>query len=101
MERSEISQLISETLKGLFDTDIIAAPIEVTDSTVLIGDGAELDSMAFVTFFADLEQAISDKVGRAVFLSLDKITDFDAEDPKVTTLDLISHIEEETSVSIA
>ena len=94
MTTDAIFTLIKNVLENLHETDVIAEPINVREDTLLIGDGAELDSMAFVSFFTELESAVSQLAERTVFLSLDKVTDFDSKDPKVTVSDIAQYVKQ-------
>jgi acyl carrier protein len=55
----EIKEILTEVLMSYFETQEIDE--EVSNKTVLFGDGAKLDSMGLVNFIIDVESAFIDK----------------------------------------
>ena len=59
---------------GLLDREVV-----VDMETVLLGQGSPLDSIAFVTFVADMEDRISRETGEDVFLVIDEIHEYNED----------------------
>jgi len=74
-------QLIQVSLDNLHDSGMLADKVVATADTVLLGVGANLDSVGFVTFVTDLEERLSRELGRDVFFVLDEIQDFNVTNP--------------------
>jgi len=87
MQYDEIIATISDVLESLYKSDVIKSRIACTEGTILIGENAELDSLAFVTFISDLEERISLKAGTDIFFDLDQIADFNVSNPFISVKD--------------
>jgi len=74
-------ELIQETISGLQRSGLIANPVAVEGDTVLLGAGSPLDSLAFVTLIADLEERLNRKTGRDLSLVLTDLHEFNASVP--------------------
>ena len=74
-------ELIQNSLDNLADSGMVSGKVSVNLETVLLGVGATLDSLGFVTFVTDLEERLSRELGREVFFVLDDIQDFNITNP--------------------
>lgn len=93
MNNNEALEMIQEVIDGLKAGGIIDSEIQMNEDTVIIGKGAVLDSIAFVTFFMEAEAKLADKVQKEIYLSIEDIVDL--ADGKGITIDrLISYIVE-------
>jgi acyl carrier protein len=81
MDEARALTIIQETFDGLHRSALISAPVQVNGRTVLLGAGSPLDSLAFVTFIADLEDRLSRETGREVTVILTDLHDFKADAP--------------------
>jgi acyl carrier protein len=74
-------ELIQNSLDNLQESGMLAEKVSVNLDTVLLGVGATLDSLGFVTFVTDLEDRLTRELGREVFFVLDDIQDFNITNP--------------------
>ena len=58
MTKLEASQLIEEIVNNLLEADAINPIENFGDNSVLLGEGAVLDSISFITFITDVEDKI-------------------------------------------
>jgi acyl carrier protein len=87
-------ELIQESIRGLRRAGLLDRELVVDDSTVLLGMGSELDSVAFVTLISDLEERLSRETGDELFLVLDELHDFNGDDPALTVRTLAPYLVE-------
>jgi acyl carrier protein len=87
-------ELIQESIRGLRRAGLLDRDLAVDDSTVLLGMGSELDSVAFVTLISDLEERLSRETGDELFLVLDELHDFNGDDPALTVRTLAPYLVE-------
>jgi len=74
-------QLIQDSIAALRRVNLIEIDVTVTSDTVLLGMGSPLDSIAFVTFVTDLEDRLSRESNQEAYLVLNKIHDFNLDNP--------------------
>ena len=84
MTREAALALMADVIEGLRRSDMAAAGGPLTDGTVLIGPGAILDSIGFVTFVAEIEDRLSGGRGEPIELILTEIWEFNSENPSLT-----------------
>lgn len=87
-------ELIQESIRGLRRAGLLDHDLLVDDSTVLLGMGSELDSVAFVTLISDLEERLCRETGDDLFLVLDELHDFNGDDPALTVRTLAPYLVE-------
>jgi hypothetical protein len=63
---------------------LIEQGVTLNKETVLLGTGSVLDSVAFVTLIADLEERLNRETGQELSLVLDEIHEFNANVPHLT-----------------
>ncbi|MBM4433632.1 MAG: hypothetical protein FJ028_00705 [Chloroflexi bacterium] len=81
MKRDEALELMREILEGLRRSGLAEAGDPLGAETVLIGAGAALDSVGFVTFIAELEDRLSAGRREPVELILTDVWQFNRDDP--------------------
>lgn len=77
-------QMMAETLEGLRRSEMAEPGAPLTADTVLIGAGAILDSLGFVTFVAEVESRINEERDEPLDLILTEIWEFNSENPSLT-----------------
>lgn len=87
-------ELIQESIHGLRRAGLLDHELVVDPSTVLLGMGSELDSVAFVTLISDLEERLSRETGEDLFLVLDDLHEFNGENPSLTVRSLAPYLVE-------
>lgn len=92
MEKQQIFTIIQDSFKGLETSGVLDNHIDVVKDTVLIGPDAVLDSIAFVTLFVDLEEALGGETGQEIYLLVDEIHEFNPEDTYLTVQVLVDYI---------
>ena len=71
-----VLELIQESFDSLFRVGLIKEEMKVSDDTVLLGTNSSLESIAFVTFVANLEDRLDRENGEPIYLILSDIHDF-------------------------
>jgi acyl carrier protein len=92
MDTKEIVGHIGEILDKLHEANVIPNKINCSEETSLLGEKSELDSLAFVTLIADLEEFFFDKLDREITIDLNKIQDFSAENPTITVKKMAQYL---------
>ena len=101
IDRTAAAQLIEESLDSLARSGLLETKIAVTAQTVLLGSGAELDSMGFVTFVTDVEDRLQRQTGQDLYLVLNEIAEFNVERPELTVDVLARYIERLTRDAVS
>ncbi|SRR6266851_4410032 len=86
------SKLIKESLKSLQHTGLIKQEVTIDKDTVLLGTGSPLDSIAFVTLVADLEDRLNRETGQELSLVLNEIHEFNVNVPYLTAETLSKYV---------
>lgn len=92
MNKKELMEMLQEVINGLTAGGIISKNITISDKTILMGAGSDLDSIAFVTFFMEIEEKLSGRKGEDVYLILDEIIDLDDGQDALNVETLINYI---------
>lgn len=92
IQHNDIIKIIQASYDGLYKSDIIDKKVTVTDETHLLGGASDLDSIGFITLFADIEECIMQKFTKDIYLVLDEISEFDVNSPFLTAGILASYI---------
>lgn len=71
--KDKIFDCVASVFQGLDRSGVLKMPQNLSGDTVLMGSDAVLDSVAFVTFFVDLEQELEGVFGKEMILSLEDI----------------------------
>jgi len=71
-----VLELIQESFDSLYRVGLTKTEMKVDRTTVLLGNGATLESIAFVTFVADLEDRLDRENGEPIYLVLSEIHEF-------------------------
>ena len=77
-------QLMRECADSLLRSDMIEQPIDLTPSALLYGEGANLDSIGFVTFVTGVEERLNEKLGGDLVIAL-----LDIDDQRGTPLTIL------------
>lgn len=85
-------KLIKESLSSLQNTGLIKQEVIVDKDTVLLGTGSPLDSIAFVTLVADLEDRLNRETGQELSLVLNEIHEFNVHVPYLTAETLSKYV---------
>ena len=78
------SKLIKDSLSSLQRSGLIEQEVTIDKETVLLGSGSTLDSVAFVTLVADLEERLNRETGQELSLVLNEIHEFNVNVPYLT-----------------
>lgn len=92
MTKLEASQLIEEIVNNLLEADAINPIENFGDTSVLLGEGAVLDSISFITFITDVEDKIQEVTGKELYLVLSEIDNFNVDNPNLTADGLANYI---------
>lgn len=84
MTREAALKMMAEVVEGLRRSDMAEPGAPLTEDTVLIGAGAILDSLGFVTFVAEVEDRLNSDRDEPLELILTEIWEFNAENPSLT-----------------
>ncbi|MBB6216424.1 acyl carrier protein [Anaerosolibacter carboniphilus] len=93
LRNTTIKEMIQKSFDSLYESGMIENKIIATDDTVLIGPGSELDSVAFVTLFVDIEDRLRVETNEEIYLVLNEIHDFNPKENYLTVSVLIAFIE--------
>jgi acyl carrier protein len=74
-------QLIQDSFTSLHASGLIVQDVTVNATTVIMGNGSILDSIAFVTLLTDLEDRLNAATQKEIYLVLNEITDFNINNP--------------------
>lgn len=91
-KEAQIIAVMQQSIDSLVRGHIIETALRVTASTPLLGGTCELESMQFVTFISDLEERLTKTVGKDVYIILDRIDDFDINEPFLSAATLARHL---------
>jgi acyl carrier protein len=86
--------LIQESISSLRKAGLLDHDLVIDESTVLLGMGSELDSIAFVTLISDLEDRLSRETDGDKFLVIDDLHEFNGAEPSLTVRTLAPYLVE-------
>lgn len=69
VERLRILELVLIAVKALNEERPADERFELSEHTLLFGDGAELDSLSLVSVIVDIETAVTDQLGEPITLT--------------------------------
>jgi acyl carrier protein len=92
--REKIIEIFQDSFDTLYHSEYVDKEILVKENTNLISGDSILDSIGFVTLFAELEERLSEINGSEVYLVLEDIIDFEIDSPELTVGMMINYIEE-------
>lgn len=67
-----IDQIVKSVIQGVIDTMPSEQRFQVNNQTVLFGPGSQIDSMTLVSVIVDLEEILSEKFKKDIYLTDDK-----------------------------
>lgn len=77
-------KMMVDVLEGLRRSEMAEPGAPLTEDAVLIGAGAILDSLGFVTFVAEVEDRLNHERDEPLELILTEIWEFNTENPSLT-----------------
>ena len=80
----EIRTVLSQSVTSLRESNLITEELLIDSDTVIFGPGSPLDSIAFVTLIADIEDRLSLICGREVYVVLTDVGEFNESAPILT-----------------
>ena len=89
INKSAVISIMQESFAGLYASGIIDENIELTGETPIFGGKSILDSMAFVAFITDVEDAINKIEKKEIFVVLSDIEDLFPDLP-ILTADMLA-----------
>jgi len=92
ISEARVKELIIQTLEVLQYEGAIDDAIVLDDNTKLIGMGGSIDSMGFVEFLVELEQAIGRESGEDFILVMHQVHDLNAGEPNLIVKNLAKYI---------
>lgn len=90
---SQAQDLIREAVDALLAGGMIDAHVQIEPNTVLLGAGSPLDSMSFVALMTEIEDRLTRRAGRDVFLLFDDIHAFNPDKSTLTVETLCAFLE--------
>ena len=82
--QEETFQLIQDSIDSLVRSGTLeGGETKITRETVLLGEGALLDSIGFVTFVTDVEDRMEQIIGHECYLVLNEISEFNINSPSL------------------
>lgn len=69
VERLRILDLVLSAVQALNEERPADERFELSEHTLLFGDGAELDSLSLVSVIVDIETAVTDQLGEPITLT--------------------------------
>ena len=88
----DLDKVFDAVFEELKTANLIDEAISVESSTLIIGEGSALDSIAFVSLITALEEKVSDFSGININIIIDRIPSIDVDNPQVTVEDVKLYI---------
>jgi acyl carrier protein len=92
LSRERIMQLMQESLGHIQSIGLLEDTVVIDGETLLLGRGSVLDSLNLVAFISDIEERLNAETHRDLFLVLNDIHAFNADDPHLSVDTLVQHI---------
>lgn len=89
LKNVEILTLIQESLNLLYDSGYINKKLSASLSESIFGINSPLDSMSFVTFMTDLEERLTNKTNKDIFIVLSDLDEIFPNE-KSLTVDMLT-----------
>ena len=70
--KNQIKGLILEALKNVKESESVYQSLELTDETILLGQGSWFDSIAFTHFVVGFEERMEDATGQEYVFELNQ-----------------------------
>ncbi len=81
---AEIRVVLSQSVEALRESNLIEDDFSIASDSVIFGTSSPLDSIAFVTLIADIEDRLSLACGREICVVLTDVGDFNESAPLLT-----------------
>jgi hypothetical protein len=75
--RTKILSIVLRALQSLNEERPLNEQLNLSESTLLFGEGAQLDSLSLVSLIVDIETAVMDEFEKSISLTDDKAMDRD------------------------
>ena len=85
-------QLMQDSLSSLRRVGLLEQEVSLHGDIVLLGTGSPLDSIALVTFITDLEDRLNQGTNQEIYLVLNEIHEFSADEPYLSAGVLAEYI---------
>jgi acyl carrier protein len=92
MEQQQLFQIVQDSMDSLFKSELIPGKIVITNETILLGRGSGIDSVAFITLFSEIEDRLSERSGKEVFIDFNELHNFNTEKSYLNAGTLIDYI---------
>ena len=92
MKKERAFELIQEALHSMRESELIEEEVIIDADTILLGAGSPLDSIGFVTFITDLEERLIKETNQDLYIVLDEVDDFNANNPSLVVDVLAKYI---------
>jgi acyl carrier protein len=92
MEQQEIFKVVQDSVDSLFRSELIRNKICLSNETILLGKGSELDSVSFITLFSEIEDRLSAITGIEIFIDFNKLHDFNKDKFQLNVVTLVDFI---------
>lgn len=87
ISEKKVCDLILESLQQVKAGDVVYKTWALNESTIVLGNQSQMDSVAFTAFVISLEEKIETTIGTSYELNLEKI--YGKDDPENTNLSAI------------
>lgn len=68
LTQEHIISFLQKTMDGLFESGIVENKIAISPETLLIGDGATLDSVGFITLLSEIEEKVNSYTNKDIYI---------------------------------
>jgi acyl carrier protein len=92
MDGNNSKNLVESCIESLKRAGTISNSINIQPDTVVLGKDSNFDSIGFITLITDIENKLEQNLGREVYIVLDEIDGFNANNPSLTISSLIEYI---------
>lgn len=73
--RTEIQDMVLKAVQSLNEERPLNKQLNLSEATLLFGEGAQLDSLSLVSVIVDIETAVTDEWGEPISLTDDRAMD--------------------------
>ena len=73
--RTEILDMVLKAVQSLNEERPADEQLNLSEATLLFGEGAQLDSLSLVSVIVDIETAVTDELGEPISLTDDRAMD--------------------------
>ena len=92
MNKERAFELIKGTLDNMRNLELLEEDVIIDGDTILLGDGSPLDSIGFVSFITELEERLIKETNQDLYIVLDEVDAFNANNPSLVADVLAKYI---------